>query len=175
MGAFQYSALSAQPSAASLHWLDGGYAASRNVAAPLLDRTANRESDEANYWTCVLDRYLAGWIEADPDQIIAATEPGYRFYDPLVGQFSRRSLPTYFKHLQARFASVGASGEREYAFCFRGPMDAPLHRGQRDYFREAPALGLTGVATISIGERGVVAECVAYDLNLASDVLRSVP
>ena len=39
------------------------------------------------------------------------------------------------------------------------------------YWREAPQIGLTGVTEIEIGERGVAAERVAYDLNLASDVL----
>jgi hypothetical protein len=39
------------------------------------------------------------------------------------------------------------------------------------FWREAPRIGLTGVAEIEIGERGVVAERVAYDLNLASDML----
>jgi hypothetical protein len=40
------------------------------------------------------------------------------------------------------------------------------------FFREAPLLGLTGVTFITIGERGVIAEAVAYDLNPALDVLR---
>jgi hypothetical protein len=40
------------------------------------------------------------------------------------------------------------------------------------FWREAPGIGFTGVAEIEIGERGVVAERVAYDLNLASDILR---
>jgi hypothetical protein len=40
------------------------------------------------------------------------------------------------------------------------------------FWREAPRIGLTGVAEIEIGEQGVVAERVAYDLNLASDILR---
>jgi hypothetical protein len=39
------------------------------------------------------------------------------------------------------------------------------------FWREAPRIGLTGVAEIEIGERGVVAERVAYDLNMASDML----
>ena len=39
------------------------------------------------------------------------------------------------------------------------------------FWREAPRIGLTGVAEIEIGERGVVAERVAYDLNLASEIL----
>jgi hypothetical protein len=39
------------------------------------------------------------------------------------------------------------------------------------FWREAPRIGLTGVAEIEIGERGITAERVAYDLNLASDIL----
>ena len=40
------------------------------------------------------------------------------------------------------------------------------------FWREAPRIGLTGVAEIEIGEQGITAERVAYDLNLASDILR---
>jgi hypothetical protein len=40
------------------------------------------------------------------------------------------------------------------------------------FWREAPLIGLTGVAEVEIGERGVIAERVAYDGNLASDTLR---
>jgi hypothetical protein len=39
------------------------------------------------------------------------------------------------------------------------------------FWREAPRIGLTGVAEIEVGEQGVIAECVAYDLNMASDIL----
>ena len=38
--------------------------------------------------------------------------------------------------------------------------------------REAPRLGLTGITFITLGARGVLAEKVAYDLNLASEILR---
>ena len=48
-----------------------------------------------------------------------------------------------------------------------GPMDGPLSRGRLKFFREAPRLGLTGISFITIGEHGVIAESVAYDLNLA--------
>ena len=44
------------------------------------------------------------------------------------------------------------------------------------FWREAPRIGLTGVAEIEIGERGITAERVAYDLNLAFDILcRGLP
>ena len=42
---------------------------------------------------------------------------------------------------------------------------------ERQFWREAPRIRLTGVAEIEIGERGVEAERVAYDLNLASGIL----
>ena len=171
MRAFNHHALPAQQSAAVLHQSRNGYAPQPFAAHPVR-RIANRDCDEAKDWRYILGCYLAGWNEVDPDKIVAATAPDYCFDDPLVGQFSQKSLPNYFRHLHVRFVSTGAPGGREYAFCFRGPMDDPLRRGQRQYFREAPALGLTGVTTITIGELGVVAERVAYDLNLASDVLR---
>jgi hypothetical protein len=44
--------------------------------------------------------------------------------------------------------------------------------GKLQFWREAPRIGLTGVAWIEIGELGVSAERVAYDLNVASDLLR---
>ena len=40
------------------------------------------------------------------------------------------------------------------------------------FWREAPLIGPTGVAEVEIGERGVIAERVAYDGNLASNTLR---
>jgi hypothetical protein len=171
MRAFNHLALPTQQSAAVLHRSRDDYTPQPFATHPV-GRIANRDCDEAKDRRYILDCYLAGWNEVDPDRIISATAPDYCFDDPLVGQFSQKSLPTYFRHLHVRFVPTGAPGGREYAFCFRGPMDDPLHRGQRHYFREAPALGLTGVTTITIGERGVVAERVAYDLNLASDVLR---
>ena len=148
---------------------DGDFGTKSDEAAPA-GRIPHLDDVEDGCWR-VLDIYLAGWSEVDPDKIIAATAPGYCFNDPLVGEFSRKSLPNYFKHLRARFAPAGTLGGREYSFCFCGPVEKPLHPGQRHYFREAPVLGLTGVSTITIGELGVVAERVAYDLNLASDVL----
>jgi hypothetical protein len=171
MRAFNHLALPAQQSAAVLHQSRNGYAHQPFSTYPV-GRIANRDCDEAKDWGYILGCYLAGWNEVDPDKIVAATAPDYCFDDPLVGQFSKKSLPIYFRHLHARFVPTGAPGGREYTFCFHGPIDDPPHRGERHYIREAPALGLTGVTTITIGERGVVAERVAYDLNLASDVLR---
>jgi hypothetical protein len=41
-----------------------------------------------------------------------------------------------------------------------------------EFWREAPRIGLTGITRIEVGEHGVISERVAYDLNLASDLLR---
>ena len=38
--------------------------------------------------------------------------------------------------------------------------------------RQAPGLGLTGTSEIILGPHGIVAERVAYDLNLACGQLR---
>ena len=150
MRAFNHHALPAQQSAAVLHQSRNGYAPQPFAAHPVR-RIANRDCDEAKDWRYILGCYLAGWNEVDPDKIVAATAPDYCFDDPFVD--AARSLILLDSHCSGRLVRR-------------------LRRGQRQYFREAPALGLTGVTTITIGELGVVAERVAYDLNLASDVLR---
>lgn len=128
--------------------------------------------DDARNWRRLLDRYLEGWAEANPAKIFAATAHGYRFDDPFVGRFSRWSIPAYFERVRARFARAGASEERDFAFSIQGPMDGLSRRSRLTFFREAPRLGLSGITLITIGEHGVIAEAVAYDLNLALDVLR---
>jgi hypothetical protein len=40
------------------------------------------------------------------------------------------------------------------------------------YWREAPHLGLTGHSEIVVTHRGIVSEAVAYDLNIACEMLR---
>jgi hypothetical protein len=45
-------------------------------------------------------------------------------------------------------------------------------QGEFAFFREAPQLGLTGIARILVGPRGVMAETVSYDLNMATEMLR---
>jgi hypothetical protein len=134
--------------------------------------TQRLDNAEAYTWSRPLDRYLEGWAEANPGKIFAATAHEYRFDDPLIGLFSRWSLPAYFECLQARFACAGAVAARDLAFSIRGPVDRPLKLGWLSFFREAPLLGLTGVTLIKIGEHGVIAEAVAYDLNLSLEVLR---
>jgi hypothetical protein len=140
-------------------------------AADAGTRMPGHDHGESDSWADMLDRYLEGWAEVNPTKIFAATAHGYRFDDPFVGRFSRWSIPAYFERLQGRFAPSGASATRDFAFFVDGPMDGPIRRGQLRFFREAPRLGLAGVTCITLGERGVIAETVAYDLNLALDVL----
>ena len=128
------------------------------------DRNANPTSS--------LDRYIEGWVQTDLEKILDATAPGYRFTDPFVGSFVGQSLHRYFDLLQDRLSRIGAIGRRDLAFFLRGPMKQPSHK-ELQFWREAPRMGLTGVAEIEIGERGVASERVAYDLNLASDMLRA--
>jgi hypothetical protein len=114
--------------------------------------------------------YLDGWAEADPAKIASAAAQDYDFHDPLVGHFSRRTLPQYFVLLRSRFASLGVAERRDLAFTLRGPMTS--HAGRHQYWREAPMLGLTGLAEITMRHGQVVAEVVAYDLNVACEMLR---
>jgi hypothetical protein len=120
----------------------------------------------------LLALYILGWSEADPVKIAEATTARYEFHDPLVGRFSRRSLPEYFEHLQARFAVTGATRRRDVAFTLRGPMQGLPQTGSVQYWREAPHIGLTGVANIAVTAAGVAADAVGYDLNLACETLR---
>src|SRR5262245_24219125 len=137
------------------------------------DRAALTPSDRPGAaWRPLIDRYLAGWAEADPIKIIAATAPGYRLDDPRVGLFTRWSVPQYFDALQTRLAASGALVPTDLAFVLHGPMDQSSSRLGLQFWREAPRLGLSGLATIKVGERGVIAETIAYDPNLASDLLQ---
>jgi hypothetical protein len=133
---------------------------------------ANARTD---VWQRLLDRYLQGWAEANPTKIFFATTKGYRFNDPLVGRFSRWSIPLYFEHLRGRFSRSGQTSARDLALILSGPIDGPPRPGQVRFFREAPRLGLTGISLITIGEQGIIAESVVYDPNLALEVLRECP
>jgi hypothetical protein len=141
----------------------------RSGVARFVDRSRR---DEASQWPA-LASYRAGWAEADPSKIVEATAPGYRLHDPLVGSFSRRSLCDYFDALQDRLSSAGTISRSDVAFFLRGPMDQSS--GGLQFWREAPRIGLSGVTRILFGEDGVIAETVAYDLNLACELLRRTP
>src|SRR5262245_12472031 len=131
-----------------------------------LDRVRDQKANP----TSPLNRYIEGWAQTDLEKILNATAPSYRFIDPLVGSFDGRSLHKYFDLLQDRFSCTGAISRGELAFCLQGPMKLRSHK-ELQFWREAPWIGLTGVAEIEVGERGIAAERVAYDLNLASDML----
>jgi hypothetical protein len=120
--------------------------------------------------TSPLDQYIEGWAQIDLKMILDATAPGYRFTDPFVGSFVGQSLHKYFDLLQDRLSRLGAISRRDLAFFLQGPMKRRSLK-ELQFWREAPRMGLTGVAEIEIGERGVASERVAYDLNLASDML----
>ena len=117
-----------------------------------------------------LVRYISGWAQADPTMIAGAAIDGYRFHDPLVGVFTGQRLSCYFKLIHAQFECDGVQAQP--AFYLRGPMDG-CTQGEFAFFREAPQLGLTGIARILVGPRGVMAETVAYDPNMATETLRS--
>jgi len=116
--------------------------------------------------------YIEGWAEADPAKIAEATAEDYEFLDPLVGRFSRRTLPQYFALLRSRFATTGVVETRDLAFMLRGPMTSAILAVRLQYWREAPRLGLTGLAEVTVRHGRVAAEKVAYDLNLAWEILR---
>ena len=139
-------------------------------AGPKVVQFLDRVRDQNANPTSPLDRYIEGWGQADLEKILEATAPSYRFTDPFVGSFDARSLHKYFYLVQNRLSRMGPIGRRELAFFLRGPMKQRSHK-ELQLWREEPRIGLTGVAEIEIGERGVVAERVAYDLNLASEIL----
>jgi hypothetical protein len=130
-----------------------------------LDRVRDQNANS----TSPLNRYIEGWAETDLEKILDVTAPSYRFTDPFVGTFDGRSLHKYFDLLQDRLACIAIS-RRELAFFLQGPVKLRSHK-ELQFWREAPRIGLTGVTQIEIGDRGVVAERVAYDLNMASDIL----
>jgi hypothetical protein len=131
-----------------------------------------RVLDQRAIGNSLLDCYLEGWAEANPAKIIAATSPGYRFCDPFVGTFLRRTIHEYFDLLQDGLSRAGVIRRPDVAFFLRGPMDQRSPARELQFWREAPRIGLTGVSKIDVGQRGIIAESVAYDLNLASDTLR---
>jgi hypothetical protein len=121
----------------------------------------------------VLALYVAGWSEADPDKIADATAAEFVLDDAFLGRFSSHTLPNYFEILRSRFGATAPTAQKDLAFALRGPMDGPSGEPMRQYWREAPRLGLTGVTWIAVTPRGIVADSVAYDLNMACEILRS--
>ena len=51
-------------------------------------------------------------------------------------------------------------------------MSSASHAARRQYWREAPLLGLTGLAEITVRHGHVATEAVTYDLNMACETLR---
>jgi hypothetical protein len=143
------------------------------IFEPCAVEFVNRTRDQTARELSALDRYVEGWAKADVDKICDASAPGYRFTDPLVGTYGRSSLRKYFDELQCRFSRIGIIGKDEFVFFLRGPMQRS-HVQRFQFWREAPLIGLTGVAEIQIGERGIIAEHVSYDGNLSSDMLREI-
>ena len=139
-------------------------------AGPKVVQFLHRVRDQNANPTSPLNRYIEGWAQADLEKILDATAPSYRFTDPFVGSFDGRSLHKYFELLQDRLSCTGAISRRDLAFFLQGPMKLGSHT-ELQFWREAPRIGLTGVAEIDIGEQGITAERVAYDLNLASEIL----
>jgi hypothetical protein len=121
----------------------------------------------------VLALYIAGWSEADPDKIVDATAAEFVLDDAFLGRFSSHALPKYFEILRSRFGATAPTAQKDLAFALRGPMDGPSCEPIRQFWREAPHLGLTGVTWIAVTPRGIVADSVAYDLNMACEILRS--
>ena len=79
-------------------------------------------------------------------------------------------MPQYFTLLRSRFGIAGA--RRDLAFTLRGPMSSCSDPARQQYWREAPLLGLTGLAEITVKQTYVTAEAVTYDLNMACETLR---
>ena len=129
-----------------------------------------RARDREAIGRSLLDCYVQGWAEADFVKILAATAPDYRLHDPYVGSFSRWSLPEYFDRVCAGLSRMGTVSRADMAFVLRGPVDSRAEG--LEFWREAPRIGLTAITRIEVGEHGVISDRVAYDLNLASDLLR---
>jgi hypothetical protein len=141
-----------------------------HITSKPVDRVIGQRAEVSALLAC----YLEGWAEANLTQMIAATAPGYRFHDPLIGVFSSRSLQGYFDALKDRLSRGSIVQQRDVAFFLSGPMKQGSCPAQLQFWREAPRVGLVGVSEIEFGEHGVVAESVAYDVNMASDMLRRV-
>jgi hypothetical protein len=143
------------------------------IPSPRMAKLQHRERKAGR--TSPLDRYLEGWAKLDLEEIVDATAACYCFRDPFVGIFSRWSLHEYFGVLMHRCSRAGAVNLCDIAFELHGPMERPSHLGGIWFWREAPRIGLTGITQIEVGEHGVIGESVAYESNLACDMLRPGP
>lgn len=140
---------------------------------PIARRDHNCSRAQTRIEAEVLALYIAGWSEADPVKIADATAAEFVLDDALVGRFSSDALPRYFEILRSRFGATAPTAQKDLAFQLRGPMDGSSGEPLRQYWREAPRLGLTGVTWIAVTPRGILADSVAYDLNMACEILRS--
>ena len=62
---------------------------------------------------------------------------------------------------------------QDLAFTLRGPCLSPFNAARRQYWREASSPWANrNLSEILVTHRGVAAEAVAYDLNLATDTLQ---
>ena len=121
---------------------------------------------------CILAHYLEGWAEADPAKIADATADNYDFHDPLVGRFSRRTLPQYFALLRSRFGIAGIAATRDLAFALRGPMSSASHAARCLYWRRLLDSVLRASARSRLDLKELSARRSPTDLNLASETLR---
>jgi hypothetical protein len=139
---------------------------------PAVRQNTGRLIDEGICDKSLLALYLEGWAQVNSAKILAATAPGYRFCDPLVGTFFRRTAHEYFDLLQNRLSGGGAVEQADLAFFLHGPIETLSRDDELQFWREAPRVGLTGISRVKIGPLGVIADSVAYDPNLTSDTLR---
>jgi hypothetical protein len=98
-------------------------------------------------------------------------EAGLRFPRPARRSFFGAELAAIFQ-IAAGALRHPAPRARNLAFALHGPIHPLRGDRSRRYWREAPLLGLAGESEIVVTRRGVAAEAVEYDLNIASDALR---
>jgi hypothetical protein len=85
------------------------------------------------------------------------------------------SSPTTSKSRPSRAQAHGRQPQALWGhetFTLRGPTINASHAARCQNWREAPLLGLTGLAEFTLRHGRVVAEEVAYDLNMACETLR---
>jgi hypothetical protein len=144
----------------------------RSINEPAISVGPSMPRTESTHRRLIVS-YIHGWATANPAKIRTATAPPYCFTDPLVGDFSRWSLGRYFEHLREVFGIHATERRSAIHFNLWGPMDGLTFDGEYLFWREAPQLGLTGLASLLIGTQGVIAEHVCYDLSLATEMLRT--